>query len=325
MIIVQLMWSISAGIVDNLAQILTIHHYQQSNVNPYLQALHGAFGIGALFSPLIVAPFLRKSSPIDQWHYAYWLIGLLHIPNLIWILFYAIRDEFCAKRIQEIDLENKEFVAEGIVASDEKPKLSENLSLVNIFILGLITVFLLAYVGSESAFGAYLHTYASFHLRFEKDIAAYLNSVFWASFAFGRMCGIPLSMKFTPLQMIIGDLIGCIGSLTLILVFNKSVLILWIGSVLYGLSVASIYASAIAYTEKHISITGKRMSILVVGGAAGDAIVPLLIGYSIDSKWLGTIGFIIISLVVVILASLLFGFIIFFVKCQSKKDKHSDT
>jgi MFS family permease len=132
-------------------------------------------------------------------------------------------------------------------------------------------------------------------------------------------------MKFSPLQMIIADLIGCIGSLTLILVFNKSVLILWIGSVLYGLSVASIYASAIAYTEKHISITGKRMSVLVVGGAAGDAIVPLLIGYSIDSKWLGTIGFIIISLVVVILASLLFGFIIFFVKCQSKKDKHSDT
>jgi FHS family Na+ dependent glucose MFS transporter 1 len=324
MIIVHLMWSLTAGIVDNLAQILTIRHYEQSNVNPYLQALHGAFGVGALISPLIIAPFLEKSSPIDQWHYAYWLIGFLHVPNFIWILIYAIRDELCSKKSQEMNLENKEFVSEGIIASEDKPKLSENLSPKNIFILGLITLFLLLYVGGESGFGAYLHTYASLHLQFEKDIAAYLNSVFWASFAFGRLCGIPLSMKFSALKMIFFDLIGCIGSLTLLCLLNKSSLILWIGSILFGLSVASIYPSAIGYTEKYLSITGKRMSILAVGGAAGDAVIPLLIGYSIDPKWFGPIGFISISLVVVIMASLIFGFIVLFIKFQSRKGKNSD-
>jgi FHS family Na+ dependent glucose MFS transporter 1 len=345
MIIVHFMWSLTAGIVDNLSQILTMRHYEQSNVNPYLQALHGAFGVGALFSPLIIAPFLQKSSPIDQWHYAYWLIGSLHIPNFIWILIYAIRDEFYSKNIQEINLENKEFISEGIIAPDEQQKVSENvpssseniasdeqpqvsvtvsLSSENIFILGLITIFLLLYVGSESAFGSYLHTYASLHLDFEKDIAAYLNSIFWASFAFGRLCGIPLSIKFTPLEMIISDLIGSIGSLTLLLLLNKSSVVLWIGSILFGLSVASVYPSAIAYTEKYVSITGKRMSVLVVGGAAGDAVIPLLIGYSINPKWIGPIGFIMILLIVVMLASLSFVFIILYVKHQSKKDKHSD-
>jgi FHS family Na+ dependent glucose MFS transporter 1 len=324
MIIVHLMWSITAGVVDNLVQILTIRYYENFNVNPYLQALHGAFGIGALFSPLVIAPFLRPSSPVDQWHYAYLLIGLLHVPNLIWILIYAIRDEFRRKKSQEINLENKEFVSEGIVATDEQPQTSENLSAGNIFILSLITTFLLLYVGGETGYGAYLHTYASLHLNFNKDIAAYLNSAFWASFAFGRMCGIPLSIAFSPLQMIFSDLIGCIGSLTLLLVLNKSSLILWIGSMLFGISVASIYPSAIAYTEKHLSITGKRMSILAIGGAAGDAVIPLLMGYSINFKWPGRTGFVLITLSVVILASLLFGFIAFCVRFQSKKARHND-
>jgi FHS family Na+ dependent glucose MFS transporter 1 len=329
MIIAHLMWSLTAGLVDNLAQILIIRHYEQLNVNPYLQALHGAFGIGAFLSPLIIAPFLRKSSPIDQWHYAYWLVGLLHIPNVIGILVYAIRDEFCLRKIQEINLENKEVVEmnkqiEAIIASDDKPKSSDNSSSANVLLFGLITIFLLVYVGSESAYGAYLHTYASLHLNFAKDIAAYLNSIYWASFAFGRLCGIPLSIKLSALQMIFLDLIGCIGSLTLIFIFNKSSLILWIGSILYGLSIASIYPSVIAFTEKYVSITGKRMSILAAGGSAGDALIPLLIGYSMNSKYIGSIGFILISLTVIILASLLFGFILLYVRHQSEKDKHSD-
>lgn len=324
MIIAHLTWSISAGIIDNLAQILTIRYYEGFDVNPYIQALHGAFGVGAFISPLIIAPFLRKSSPIDQWHYAYWFIGLLHIPNVIWIAIYAIRNEFCRKKTEEIKVETKEFIPEENTPEKEKPKETNKLSLRNLFILGLITVFLFLYVGNESGYGAYLHTYATLHLNYSKDIAAYLNSLFWASFAFGRMCGIPLSILLTPLQMIFSDLIGCIVSLALLTILNKSKLVLWIGSVLFGLSVASIYPSAIAYTERHISITGKRMSVLVVGGAAGDAVIPLLIGSSFKSKQIGSLGFMIISLSVVILASLLFVFIVLYVRHQPKKESDNE-
>ncbi|UJR33203.1 hypothetical protein I4U23_020658 [Adineta vaga] len=324
MIIAHLMWSLAGGIVDNLAQILTIRHYEKFNVNPYLQALHGAFGVGAFLSPLIIAPFLRQSSPLNQWHYAYWLIGCLQIPNVIYILIYAIRDGLCSRKTEQISLETKEVdelnqQIEYIVTCDEQTKQAKPSSTKNFCFLSLITIFLLLYVGGESAFGAYLHTYASVHLLFPQDIAAYLNSLFWASFAFGRLCGIPLSMKFSALQMIFFDLIGCIGSLTLIYILNKSSLMLWIGSIFYGLSVASIYPSAIAFTERYVSITGKRMSIIAVGGSTGDAIIPLLIGYCISPKLIGPIGFILISLVVVILASLLFAFILLYVKHRPEK------
>ncbi|CAF0956208.1 unnamed protein product [Adineta steineri] len=329
MMIVHLMWSIAAGIVDNLAQILTMRHYKNFNVNPYLQALHGAFGIGALLSPLIIAPFLRKSSSIDQWHYAYWLIGCLHIPNILGILIFAIRDECCSKQVEEINLETKEFVEEkkqkeAIIESDPEVKINEGVCSGNVIFLGLMSIFLLLYVGNETAYGSYLHTYASLHLKFPKDIAAYLNSIFWTSFTFSRLCGIPLSIKFSAVQMITFDLIGCMISLTLIFIFNKISWVLWAGSIFYGLSVGTLYASAIAFTEKYIPVTGKRMSILAIGGSAGDAIIPLLIGYSINSKFIGPIGFISILCIGTILASLFFGFIFLYVRHMSKEDMCDD-
>ena len=148
MIIVHLLWSLTAGLVDNLAQILTIRHYEQMNVNPYLHALHGAFGIGAFLSPIIIAPFLKNSSPNDQWHYAYWLIGFLHIPSFIWMLIYAIHDEFCLEKITEVNLENKEFVFEDkqidiIIVPNEQRKTSKKLSSENILVLSLIIIFIL--------------------------------------------------------------------------------------------------------------------------------------------------------------------------------------
>lgn len=316
MIIVHLLWSISAGIVDNLAQILTIRHYDKQNVNPFLQALHGAFGIGAFVSPLIIAPFLHEDKPIDQWHYAYWIVGSFQLPNFFWILSYAIRDELCVKKIVEIDLENKEFVSEEKKSVEEKSQ--EKLSMKTGFILSLITLFIVVYVGTESAFGSYLHTYASLHLDLAKDIAAYMNSVFWASFAFGRLLGIPLSMKFSPLQMISADLIGSIVALGTIYIWNRSELFLWIGSIVFGLSAASIYPSAIGYTEKHVSITGKRMSLIAVGGSAGDALIPLIIGFAINSKYFGPISFPVISLIVSIASSFLFCCIVLCVRNVSQ-------
>ena len=330
MIIIHFMWAFTAGVIDNLAQILTIRHYEQSNVNPYLQALHCAFGIGAFLSPLIIAPFLRKSSPPDQWHYAYWLIGCFQIPNFIWILFYAVRDEFVSKKIEEVNLENKEFVPEEKqndkeIASDDKPKSPDDSFSRNILILSLMTIFVFLYVGTESSFGAYTHTYAILYLNFEKDIAAYLNAAFWASFSFGRLCGIPLSLKFSPLQMIFADLIGCISSLAAIFIFNKSSLILWIGSIFFGISVASVYASTIAYTEKHMPITGKTdVNFNSWEAQQVKRVIPLLIGYSINSKRIGPIGLIFISLVVVILASLLFGCMVLYVRYRSKSSKQVD-
>lgn len=323
MLIAHAMWSLTAGIVDNISQMSTLRHYEQVNVGPYLQALHGAFGIGAFLSPLIIAPFLKSSSPIDQWHYAYWIIGCLHIPNLIWISYYAIRKDICSKPINQINLENKEIATENAQLEPTAEHDNRKISNQNYVLLSFVTLFILLYVGVESAFGAYIHTYATLHLSFKKDIAAYLNSMFWASFTFGRFCGVALSIKCSPTQMLITDLLGSIASALILVILNNSSLALWIGTILFGLSFGPIYATAIAYTEQQISLTGRRISIISIGGSIGDATIPLFIGYMINPNLLGHVGFVFILFVATILSAIIYGLTLLYAKLRSKTNKNT--
>ncbi|CAF1082104.1 unnamed protein product, partial [Didymodactylos carnosus] len=325
---IQLAVALAMGMIDNFAQILTLRHYTKG-VGPYIQALHCAFGVGCFISPLIVAPFLAdvlpKNSTIfdntnntkvgysikndddnKQWHYSYYIIGCLFIPDLIWILFYAIRDEWCKSIENDSKKPNKK--QELPLLSDHNKMTSDSDKKQNrihfAFVLG-VSIFLCLYVGCEGSFGSYLHTYAHLHLNIPKDIAAYLNSAFWGSFALGRFFGIFISLKIKPIHMIFIDLFGCLLSLVLILIFHRSVTILWVASIIYGLFVGSIYASAINWTEHRIKMTGKILSALAVGGSSGDAIIPLSVGFAISSRRIGPLGFIIIPVIVTVLATAL--------------------
>src|SRR5580692_6115984 len=101
-------------------------------------------------------------------------------------------------------------------------------------------------------------------------LAAYLNSAYWGCFALGRLLGIPISIVATPQQMVLTDLIGCILANLLIMAYSDSSLALWVGTVCYGLSVGSIYASAINYTQALIGVNGRLLSYLTFFAAAGD-------------------------------------------------------
>lgn len=308
----QLTWGLAAGFVDNLTQVSTIKFYSSRNVGPYLQALHSAFGIGAFVSPLIVAQFLSSRNDPHEWHYAYFIVFLMHLPDFIWLSYYSISRSWCGKqRLKSneiIELEIEEFLntnssAIHHISAHEKVKPVQRQSL----FLWLLAPFFFCYVGGQYGFISYLNTYATLHFHFPKETAAYLNSVFWASFVVGRLSGIVCSLKVSPQKMIFGNLLGCLASLVLLLVCNKLPSILWIGSILFALFVASIYSSAVAYAEQYIKITGKRMSMLTVCGALGDATIPLWVGMSINSTLFGYPNFIIMTMSFFILASIVFA------------------
>jgi hypothetical protein len=187
--------------------------------------------------------------------------------------------------------------------------------------VGLISLFLLLYVGCESGYGAYVFTYGIKQAHMETHHAAYLNSAFWASFAVGRLLGIPVSLRFSSTVMIFSDLLGCILSLLCIIIFHDSAAILWIGSVAYGLSVASIYPSAINYAEAHVEggVTGKVLSILVVSASLGDAIIPILMGLSFSTAT-GPLGMMLLTLGVAVGAALIFAIIIGCLAPRTKRE-----
>jgi len=176
----------------------------------------------------------------------------------------------------------------------------------------LLGCFLFLYVGCESGVASFIYSYGIKQVQMEPSHAAYLTALFWFSFALGRLIGVPLSMRFTSTQLIFADLLGCILSLLTIMIAHDSAPVLWVGSMTYGLSVASIYPSAINYAESRFSVTGRVLSVLVVSASLGEALLPLLMGLSFTSPT-GPLGMVLIAMAVAVGAAVIFGIIVAFV------------
>ena len=59
--------------------------------------------------------------------------------------------------------------------------------------------------------------------------------------------------------------------------------VLYATSAAYGLSMASIFPSAVAYCEEKIDVIGKSASYFVVGAALGEMVIPLTTGLLFDT------------------------------------------
>jgi len=142
------------------------------------------------------------------------------------------------------------------------------------------------YVGLESSFGGLLYTYAVDFIELEAEQATALTALYWGSFAFGRLAAIYVSIKMSPSRMLRIDFLGLqIAILALVLSSSdKSVPALWIGTTVAGISLASIYPTAVNLVQQYVSLTGSLMFVMLIGDTAGDMIIPLLTGTLMDPQ-----------------------------------------
>jgi FHS family Na+ dependent glucose MFS transporter 1 len=112
--------------------------------------------------------------------------------------------------------------------------------------------------------------------------AAYLTSAYWGAFTIGRLIGIPLSIRFQPRSIILADLIGCLLSLVVILIWHDSRTALWLGSLGLGISIASIFPNTLSFGGQHMTITGKVTSLFFVGVSLAGMFFPWFIGQLIE-------------------------------------------
>jgi FHS family Na+ dependent glucose MFS transporter 1 len=143
-----------------------------------------------------------------------------------------------------------------------------------------------------------IYTYA-FKLNLGTEITAnYLTSAFWGAFTAGRLLGIWISTRAKPLTILAMDFTGCLVSVGLILLFQDSATILWIGSILLGISLASIFPTFLTLTEERMHITGAMTGWFLVGAGLGGMIMPWLIGQAFVRIGPG-------AMVMIVLASLI--------------------
>jgi FHS family Na+ dependent glucose MFS transporter 1 len=221
----------------------------RSKVGPFMNALHLFFGVGTFLAPIILTQSVLHSEGIRG---GYWLIALVIIPLAVWLL-----------RLPSPSAPDREAEKDGLS---------------NVWLLTLIVIFFFLYVGAEISFGGWVYTYSLEMNLADKASAGYLTATFWGAFTLGRLLSIPIATRLRPSWILSGDIVGCLIGLGLILLYPESLIILWGGTAIIGLSMASIFPTMITFSERRMTLTGTITSWFFVGASAGGMFFPWLIG-----------------------------------------------
>ena len=136
----------------------------------------------------------------------------------------------------------------------------------------------LLYAGAEVGFGNWIYTYA-FTLGLGTTItSAYLTSAFWGTFTLGRLLAVWISTRTRAVTILFVDLLGCLASLSVILLWPDSISALWAGTIGVGLFMASVFPTLMVLAGERMHVTGTVTGWFLVGGGAGGTILPWVIG-----------------------------------------------
>jgi fucose permease len=224
-----------------------------AEVPPYMNALHLCFGIGAFAGPLIMNGFAAAT---DSAVNTYWLYAALMIPAFLWL----------ARMPSPI----------APAASANAPEVSGTLRR-HWLLIALISAFVFMHMGAELSFGAYITSYAD-DLFYSESLARVVNSMFWGGLVVGRLIAVPLALRLKAAGMLRLDLAGAAAAIALIAIFQDSTVALWIGTIVLGMSIASMIPSSINYAGERMPITGQITALFLIGGSLGSTILPLVVG-----------------------------------------------
>lgn len=201
--------------------------------------------------------------------YAYLVIGLVMISAALslFMIFIATPPRNITKTIEEKKTE--EETEEGTRPDDVTFKAP--------FLVGVF-IFFVSYCMVEGNYGNFLLAYAVEGLGWSKSMGATVTSVFWTSFTIGRGLGIILVKYISP-QVLLGTdcLLSVVSMLPMLLWAHSHVSVLWISSVALGLTMSTIFATGITWTERYVKISGAVGTIFLIAGATGEIVGPLIL------------------------------------------------
>lgn len=149
-----------------------------------------------------------------------------------------------------------------------------------LLVIVMATVFLHFYFALEIVFGCFLTAYVvKSDLHMDKAQGAFLSSVFWATFTFFRIPSIFIIKLIGFTKSITSNLTLMVaGAAVLLSLGGHSYWAVWLGIILMGLGISSIFATLLGYLETFFPITGNIASTFMVSGCVGEFIWPLVVG-----------------------------------------------
>lgn len=246
-------------------------------VGPYMNGLHFFFGVGSFLAPVIVAQVILVSAGV-QW--AFWLLALLMLPAIFYVF-----------KMPSPTM--PETAREAVAGAVNWP------------LIILIATFFFLYSGAEIAYGGWIYSYAIATDTGTLTTAAYLTSIFWASLTLGRLISIPIATRLRARAILFIDLAGCLISLGFMLLAPSSTIAVWIGTIGFGLCMASIFPTTLTLAERNTNVSGAITSYFFIGASIGAMTIPWFVGSQFEQN--GSQAVMIIIFGCLVLASMVYA------------------
>lgn len=217
-----------------------------------LNVVNAVWGIGAMSSPFLVALAQREHHP------AYFLYGT---AGALLVLFFAL---LLTRFVPD---------THALVKSPPGAK-----SFWSDSALPLICALFFVYVGTETAFGAWIATYARRVDSRARVLATVTPSFYWGAILVGRALA-PLVLRFRSAVTIArsGLALALLGGLALIGAHEIRLVV--VGAVLAGLGLASIFPISVSLLPGWFGPSARRASgAIFASGNIGGAVVPWFVG-----------------------------------------------
>jgi fucose permease len=221
-----------------------------ARVGPFMNAMHFCFGVGSFIAPIIIAQAMLRTGGIT---WAYRLLALLMLPAVVW-LYRTPSPRPPAEHEQE-----------GLAAPKPWP----------VFLIALL---LFLFVAAEASYGGWIYSYAIKLNIGTVTTAAYLTSAFWGALTLGRLVSIPIASRFRPSAILLGNILGCLAGLAIVLLGRGSLPALWAGTFIFGFSNGPLFPTTISFASTRMTTTGRVTAWFLVGGSLGVMTLPWLIG-----------------------------------------------
>ena len=264
-------------------------------VAPFMNGLHFFYGLGALISPLIIA---QAALTYGRSAWALWLIALLLLP----VAFVLLRLPSPPAPETVAPFES------GASASMQRESNRKRWLIIFLFVLFFLTA-----MGAEQSFGGWIYTFAVSADLATVPAAALLTSAFWGAFTLSRLGSILVANRLSTRAYVVISLMGCTLSLLLLNLLrflgegNLGVMVLWLGTILFGISIAVVFPLMLSYAGERTQIFGQVTGLFFVGLSVGGMLIPWLIGQFFETA--GPYSMMVILLLAILISIGLFGLI----------------
>lgn len=293
------------------AQVAWIIDIWRDESPPWILGQHFAYSLGTLAPPLILANFLPNSNSTDEVatttnspvseadiYIPFYIAGSMAIISVVIniIIYFAFR-----KRMQQVVPFDNNIQEPVVGTSWERESLSSrsssssvsvttplisrnrNASKRKFYVIGLSCCVIGFYSALELCTQQFLPTYAHFSpMKLSPTEGARVLFGLQLGFTIGRLVGIFLVRKIRPHFLFAGNLILLTISNTILFVWGgSSIKLLWLGSIMIGVGMSTVYPSLYAFIEKYLFVTETVSGIITVSGGFVSSIYPVIVGNSV--------------------------------------------